>query len=41
MEAGTKHCSASVADMDRGIVIDFFFTTADGRLAEISHLYGS
>ena len=41
MEAGTKYYSAPGADMDRRVVIGFFFGAADGRFAEIRHLYGS
>jgi len=41
MEAGTKYYSAPGADMDRRVVIGFFFGAADGWFAEISHLHGS
>ena len=41
MEASTQYCSAPAADMDRGVVIDIFFNSADGWFAEISDLHGS
>ncbi|HEX4849905.1 MAG TPA: hypothetical protein VFV08_03815, partial [Puia sp.] len=41
MEAKAQYSSAPVADMDRRVVVDFFFTVADGWLAEISDLYDS
>jgi hypothetical protein len=33
MEAGTQYFSAPGADMDRCVVIDLFFVSADERLA--------
>ena len=39
-EADTQYYSASGADMDRCVVVDDFFTAADGWFAEINHLHG-
>jgi hypothetical protein len=41
LEAEAQYYSAPVADMDRCVVIDFFFTAADGWLAEINDLHSS
>jgi len=41
MEENTRYCSALGADMDCRVVIAIFFGAADGRFAEISHIYGS
>ena len=41
LEAGTQYYSAPGADMVRRVVIDFFFTSADGWLVEIGDLHGS
>ena len=41
MEAGTQYCSAPGADMDRRVVAAIFFSAADGRFTEISHIRGS
>ena len=40
MEENTRYCSALGADMDCRVVIAIFFGAADGRFAEISHIYG-
>ena len=40
-EEGTQYYSAPGTDMDRRLVVDFFFSAADGWFAEISHLHGS